>query len=196
MFRIVEKKLLAENIYRLRVEAPRVAHSAPARQFVIVRTDARRTRAADHSRLRHTADGTVTIVTTDHRYVDAQDVLGVGDALADLAARWATRRSLSTCRSRSCAAGCYLFVAGGVGTAPVYPQVKWLHEHGVAGGCDHRRQDLVDAIYKEGWPAWSTNLYIATDDGSEGQGHGHGQDQGADRGPKAAITTNVSPSAP
>ena len=24
-----------------------------------------------------------------------------------------------------------LFVAGGVGTAPVYPQVKWLHEHGV-----------------------------------------------------------------
>ena len=24
-----------------------------------------------------------------------------------------------------------LFVAGGVGTAPVYPQVKWLHEHGI-----------------------------------------------------------------
>ena len=25
----------------------------------------------------------------------------------------------------------YLFVAGGVGTAPVYPQVKWLKEHGI-----------------------------------------------------------------
>ena len=25
-----------------------------------------------------------------------------------------------------------VFIAGGVGTAPVYPQVKWLHEHGVA----------------------------------------------------------------
>ena len=24
-----------------------------------------------------------------------------------------------------------LFVAGGVGAAPVYPQVKWLHEHGI-----------------------------------------------------------------
>ena len=24
-----------------------------------------------------------------------------------------------------------VFVAGGVGTAPVYPQVKWLHEHGI-----------------------------------------------------------------
>ena len=24
-----------------------------------------------------------------------------------------------------------LFVAGGVGAAPVYPQVKWMHEHGI-----------------------------------------------------------------
>ena len=24
-----------------------------------------------------------------------------------------------------------MFIAGGVGTAPVYPQVKWLHEHGI-----------------------------------------------------------------
>ena len=28
-----------------------------------------------------------------------------------------------------------VFVAGGVGTAPVYPQVKWLHEHGITCGC-------------------------------------------------------------
>ena len=39
-----------------------------------------------------------------------------------------------------------LFVAGGVGTAPVYPQVKWLHEHGV--DCDvimgSRRQRFTD----------------------------------------------------
>lgn len=25
----------------------------------------------------------------------------------------------------------YLFVAGGVGTAPVYPQVKWMKENGI-----------------------------------------------------------------
>ena len=24
-----------------------------------------------------------------------------------------------------------VFIAGGLGTAPVYPQVKWLHEHGI-----------------------------------------------------------------
>ena len=24
-----------------------------------------------------------------------------------------------------------VFVAGGVGAAPIYPQAKWLHEHGI-----------------------------------------------------------------
>ena len=62
MFKIVEKKLLAENIYRLRVEAPRVAHSALPGQFVIVRTDEHGERVpltiADYD----PSAGTVTIV--------------------------------------------------------------------------------------------------------------------------------------
>lgn len=73
MFKIVEKKLLAENIYRLRVEAPRVAHSALPGQFVIVRTDEHGERVpltiADYD----PSAGTVTIVI-GHRHVDAQDV--------------------------------------------------------------------------------------------------------------------------
>ena len=61
-----------------------------------------------------------------------------------------------------------LFVAGGVGTAPVYPQVKWLHEHGVAadviiGG---RSKELI--ILEEQMKAVAGNLYITTDDGSYG----------------------------
>lgn len=62
----------------------------------------------------------------------------------------------------------YLFVAGGVGTAPVYPQVKWLHEHGV--GADvivgAKTRDML--IYTDEMRAVAGNLYIATDDGSEG----------------------------
>ena len=34
-----------------------------------------------------------------------------------------------------------VFVAGGVGTAPVYPQVKWLHEHGIDADVSHRRKE-------------------------------------------------------
>ena len=61
----------------------------------------------------------------------------------------------------------YLFVAGGVGTAPVYPQVKWLHEHGVTadvviGAKTKGMLIYIDEMSKVG------NVHIATDDGSEG----------------------------
>ena len=62
----------------------------------------------------------------------------------------------------------YVFIAGGVGTAPVYPQVKWLHERGVSVDViiGAKTKDLV--IYKEEMESVCDNLYICTDDGSEG----------------------------
>ena len=86
MFKIVEKKLLAENIYRLRVEAPRVAHSALPGQFVIVRTDEHGERVpltiADYD----PSAGTVTIVIQAiGMSTRKMCALNEGDALADLA---------------------------------------------------------------------------------------------------------------
>ena len=62
----------------------------------------------------------------------------------------------------------YLFVAGGVGTAPVYPQVKWLKEHGVKADViiGAKTRDML--IYTDAMRAVAENLHIATDDGSEG----------------------------
>ena len=58
-----------------------------------------------------------------------------------------------------------VFVAGGVGTAPVYPQLKWLHEHGITADAivGAKTKDLV--ILEKEMSAVS-NLYITTDDGS------------------------------
>ena len=58
-------------------------------------------------------------------------------------------------------------MAGGVGTAPVYPQAKWLDEHGVRADViiGARNKDLfsyVDEMRKV------ANVYLCTDDGSEG----------------------------
>ena len=58
-------------------------------------------------------------------------------------------------------------MAGGVGTAPVYPQVKWLKEHGVDADViiGAKTKDLftyVDEMKTVG------NVYLCTDDGSEG----------------------------
>ncbi len=58
-----------------------------------------------------------------------------------------------------------VFVAGGVGTAPVYPQAKWLHEHGIEADViiGARNKDLIilEDEFKQ-----VCNLYITTDDGS------------------------------
>jgi len=63
----------------------------------------------------------------------------------------------------------YLFVAGGVGTAPVYPQVKWLKEHGVKADViiGAKTRDML--IFTEQMGRVADRLYIATDDGSQGR---------------------------
>ena len=62
-----------------------------------------------------------------------------------------------------------LFVAGGVGAAPVYPQVKWLKEHGIDVDVivGAKTKDLI--ILEKEMEAVAGNLYITTDDGSYGR---------------------------
>ena len=62
-----------------------------------------------------------------------------------------------------------LFVAGGVGTAPVYPQVKWLHEQGVDVDViiGARNKELI--ILEEEMKKVAANVYVTTDDGSYGR---------------------------
>ncbi len=168
MFKIVEKRKLAENIYEMKIAAERVARAAQPGQFVIVRVDEGGERIpltiADYD----AEAGTVTIVTQtiglSTRKICA---LEAGDALADFAGPLGrpsefVHMPLEELKSRK-----YLFVAGGVGTAPVYPQVKWLHEHGVQcdviiGAKSKGMLIYIDEMSKVG------NVHIATDDGTEG----------------------------
>ena len=168
MFKIVEKRQLADQIFEMKIAAERVARAALPGQFVIVRANEGGERIpltiADYD----VEAGTVTIVTQtiglSTRKICA---LNVGDSLADFAGPLGrpsefVHMPLEQLKSRK-----YLFVAGGVGTAPVYPQVKWLHQHGVE--CDviigAKTKDMliyIDEMRKVG------NVHIATDDGTEG----------------------------
>jgi ferredoxin--NADP+ reductase len=62
----------------------------------------------------------------------------------------------------------FLFVAGGVGTAPVYPQVKWMKEHGISVDVimGAKTKDLL--ILEDNMREVAGNLYVTTDDGSYG----------------------------
>ncbi len=170
MYTILEKELLATGIYRMKIAAPRVARAALPGQFVIVRADVRGERIpltiADYD----AAEGWVTIVTqaigVSTRKICAMEA---GERLADFAGPLGqpsefVREPVEELLSRR-----FLFVAGGVGTAPVYPQVKWLHEQGVAADVivGSKTKDLL--ILEKEMEAVAGNLYVTTDDGSYGR---------------------------
>lgn len=169
MFKILEKRLLAENIYLMKVEAPRVARAALPGQFVIVRADVVGERIPLTIADFDAAAGSVTIVIqtlgVSTRKICA---LEVGDALADFAGPLGRPSVFVAEPIKELRKKRFIFIGGGVGTAPVYPQVKWLHEHGVAVDVIIGAKSRDMLIYTDEMRAVCTNLHIATDDGSEG----------------------------
>ena len=169
MFKIKEKRYLAENICLMRIDAPRVARAAQPGQFVIVRADEAGERIpltiADYDR----EEGTVTIVTQTIGFSTKKIcALNEGDSLADFAGPLGNPSEFVKMPAEELKGRRYLFVAGGVGTAPVYPQVKWLHEHSVEVDVIIGAKNESLLIYTEEMRKVASNLYIATDDGSAG----------------------------
>ena len=169
MYKIVKKDMLTPIICRMKVEAPRLAAAAQPGQFLIVRADERGERVpltiSDYDK----DAGTVTIVTQQIG-ASTSEICSYeeGDAFADVVGPLGIPSDFTEMSAEELAGKRYVFIAGGVGTAPVYPQVKWLHERGVAVDViiGAKTKDLV--IYKEEMQAVCDNLYICTDDGSEG----------------------------
>lgn len=167
MYKIREAKQLNDIIYMMVVEAPRVAKHCEPGQFVIVKIDEEGERipltVCDYDR----EEGTVTIVfqpigTSTQRMKE----LKTGDYFQDFVGPLGKASELITDDFEEVKNKKVLFVAGGVGTAPVYPQVKWLHEHGIEADVivGAKTKDLL--ILEDEMKAVAGNLYITTDDGS------------------------------
>ncbi len=169
MYEIKEKRVLAEGIYLTRVHAPRIANSALPGQFVIVRADEAGERTpltiADNDR----NDGTITLVTralgVSPRKIVAKEV---GESFADVAGPLGRPSDFVRMSAEELQSTRFVFIGGGVGTAPVYPQVKWLHEHGIEADVIVGAKTEKMLIYTEEMAKVAANLYIATDDGSKG----------------------------
>lgn len=169
MYRIVKKEVLAENIYLFDVKAPMVAKSAKPGQFVIVRIDVKGERIpltiCDYDNNK----GTVTIVV---QAIGASTMklskLNVGEKLCDFAGPLGKPSEFIHMTVEELKDKKYLFVAGGVGAAPVYPQVKYLNELGIKSDVivGARNKELV--IFENEFKELGCNLYICTDDGSYG----------------------------
>lgn len=170
MYKILTAEELTANIYRMAVEAKRVAETCMPGQFVIVRT------AQDSERIPLTIcdydreKGTVTIVfQTVGASTYKMAELKAGDSFHDFVGPLGCPSELIHEPIEELRKKRILFVAGGVGTAPVYPQVKWLHENGIKADVivGAKTKDLL--IMEKEMEAVAGNLFITTDDGSYGR---------------------------
>ena len=170
MYKIIKAEKLNEIVYLMVVEAPMVAKHCQPGQFVIVKQDDAGERIpltiCDYDR----EAGTITIVfqpigASTEKFAKLQ----AGDSFEDFVGPLGCPPEFVNEDLEALKKEKILFVAGGVGTAPVYPQVKWLHEHGIDADVivGAKTKDLI--ILEKEMEAVAGNLYITTDDGSYGR---------------------------
>ena len=165
MYKILKAEKLAEKIFLMDVEAPRVAKHCEPGQFIIVKMDEKGERIpltiCDYDR----EAGTITIVfQIVGASTEKMSHLKAGDAFSDFVGPLGCPSELIHENIEDLKKQNIVFIAGGVGTAPVYPQVKWLHEHGVDVDVivGAKNKDLI--LLEEEMKAVAGNLYITTDD--------------------------------
>ncbi|MBO5546157.1 MAG: sulfide/dihydroorotate dehydrogenase-like FAD/NAD-binding protein [Bacteroidales bacterium] len=169
MYQILKKEMLTPTICRMEVKAPRLAAAAQPGQFLIVRADEHGERIPLTISDFDANAGTVTIVTQKIGASSADIIaLEEGEGFSDVVGPLGLPSEFVEMAPEQLSSMRYIFIAGGVGTAPVYPQAKWLHDRGVAVDViiGAKTKDLL--IYKEEMAAVCDNLFICTDDGSEG----------------------------
>lgn len=169
MYEIKRYERLTDNIFLLDLYAPRVAKKCLAGQFVIIRVDDKGERipltVCDFDRDK----SLVTVVVQEIGATTYKTgKLRVGDCLADFVGPLGNPSELTQMPIGELKNKKVVFVAGGVGAAPVYPQVKYLHENGVKADVivGAKNKDLL--ILQNELRNVAENVFVTTDDGSCG----------------------------
>lgn len=170
MYQITKAKKLCDNVFLFDIKCERIAKHCLPGQFVIVRSDCDSERIpltiCDYNREQSTVSVCFQVVGAGTHKLSK---FNEGDSICDIAGPLGICSELCTTPIEELKETKIVFVAGGLGAAPVYPQVKWLYEHGI--DCDvilgSRTKDLV--IFENELRDTCKNLYITTDDGSHTQ---------------------------
>ncbi|MGP1543852.1 MAG: sulfide/dihydroorotate dehydrogenase-like FAD/NAD-binding protein [Candidatus Fimenecus sp.] len=170
MYKILKAEHLVGDDYLMVIKAPYIARKCEPGQFLITINGEKGERIpltiCDYDR----ENDTVTIV---FQVVGASTkkmtTLKAGDCFTDIVGPLGKPSDLVDTPLPRLRNEKIIFIAGGVGAAPVYPQVKWLYENGIE--CDviigARNKDLI--ILEEEMRKIAKNVYITTDDGSYGE---------------------------
>jgi ferredoxin--NADP+ reductase len=163
MSRVLKKRELAPKIFEMVVEAPKIARKAKAGQFVVVMADERGERIpltiADFDPNEGTLTMVVMVVGTSSMKLSR---LEVGQSLFALIGPLGKASEIEPFKT-------VVMVAGGVGTAPVYPIARAFHESGsrvitIQGA---RSKELL--FWTDRLASASDQHVITTDDGTFGR---------------------------
>ena len=166
MFNIVRKEELAQDTYLIEIEAPRIAASALHGQFLIIKMTEKSERIPLTISDYNAEKGTIVIVfkavgkstkmmakyDEGGKFTDVVGPLGRPSEFVHLSDEERKNKR-------------FVFVGGGVGIAPIYPQVKWLYEHGIKADVIVGAKTRNLLVYEKELDAIS-NLYVTTDDGT------------------------------
>ncbi|MDR1866220.1 MAG: sulfide/dihydroorotate dehydrogenase-like FAD/NAD-binding protein [Bacteroidales bacterium] len=163
MNKIIRKEFLSENVFRMEIEAPRIAQSRKAGHFVIVRTGEGGERIPLTIADADTRAGTITLIVQKVGCSSAKlSKLNEGDYVQDVVGPLGNATHIEK-------AGTVLCAGGGVGVAPLFPIVQAFKRAGnrVVTVLAARTAGLL--LYEKEMKEFSDDLILVTDDGSRGR---------------------------
>lgn len=170
MYEITKVEHLVDKDWLMVIKAPFVAKKCEPGQFMIAKLGELGERIpftiADYDREAETITIVFQIVGAS---TEKMSHLKAGDSFTDIVGPLGRPSEMIDTPIEELKKESFIFIAGGVGAAPVYPQVKWLHEHGIEADVilGARNKDLL--IMEEDLRKVAANVYVCTDDGSYGE---------------------------
>ena len=163
MYKIVKKERLNDVVELMEVHAPMVARKCEPGQFIILRVGEDGERIpltiADYDREAETITIIYQIVGFSTRQLAK---LNEGDEITDFVGPLGVPTDLHKSNH-------VVGIAGGVGSAPLYPQLKKLAEMGVDVDVIIGGREAQYVLWADKFKAFCKNVYVMTDDGSLGE---------------------------
>ena len=163
MYKIVKKERLNDVVELMEVHAPMVARKCEPGQFIILRVGEDGERIpltiADYDRKAETITIIYQIVGFSTRQLAK---LNEGDEITDFVGPLGVPTELHKSNH-------VVGIAGGVGSAPLYPQLKKLAEMGVDVDVIIGGREAQYVLWADKFKAFCKNVYVMTDDGSLGE---------------------------
>lgn len=164
MFEIVEHQRFSDLTFLWKVKAPDVAHAAQPGHFIMLRLHEGGERipltVADYDR----EEGTITLViqALGKTTIEMRDNYRAGDSFADFVGPLGIPSHVESGKH-------VVLVGGGLGVAPIFPQLRALKEAGcrTTGIIGFRNKDLL--FWEDKFSAYCDELIVCTDDGSYGR---------------------------